>query len=51
MNNIPSDLKKGDTFEDCGRWFKVLEVLEDGSYSSEYIGQKKPTIRKTASKE
>lgn len=50
MNNIPANLKKGDTFEDGGRWFEVLEVLEDGNYSSEYIGNKKPSAKKSAEK-
>ena len=48
MSYIPPDLHEGDTFEDGGRWFRVLKVLEDGNYSSEYIGIKKP--RKTADK-
>lgn len=51
MGNIPKDLKTGDTFEDGGRWFKVLEVLENGNYSSEFIGNKKPAIRKSTVKE
>lgn len=51
MNNIPANLKKGDTFEDGGRWFKVLKVLEDGNYSSKYLGNKKPPGRKPTEKE
>ena len=34
---IPKGLKVGDTFEDGGRWFEVLAVNGNGTYSSRQI--------------
>ena len=34
---VPKGLKAGDTFEDGGRWFEVLAVNENGTYSSRQI--------------
>lgn len=39
---IVKGLKVGDTFEDGGREFKVIAVLDNGDYSSEYIGKADP---------
>lgn len=34
---IKKGLKVGDTFEDGGRTYKVLQVYENGNYSSEIV--------------
>lgn len=44
---IGTNMKVGDTFEDGGRKFKVLKVNENGTYISEFIGDKvtKPDVK------
>ena len=34
---IRKNMKPGDTFEDGGRWFEVVAVNENGTYSSRQI--------------
>ena len=44
---IAAGLKKGDKFEDAGRYFVVEEVTKDGNYISSEIKEKQAKPKKT----
>lgn len=48
---IRKDMKPGDTFEDFGRYFVVVAVNENGTYSSRQIerpetDKQEPTVKR-----